>query len=172
MIIINQYQRSTNKYSPISFIQSRSTSPTINKKTNNRQEQKKTQLESAILLQKTNLIPSTTKKTKQIPTNNQSHPVSNSNNMQGNNMAKKKICTNLIQFTKTNKEIPTLDKQNNLSKLPSTTNNFNLLRGSIKKKSTNIIVHTKSARKTPFRNLLCPKQNLSPFLIKNKQQII
>ena len=40
MIIINQYQRSTNKYSPISFIQSRSTSPTINKKTNNRQEQK------------------------------------------------------------------------------------------------------------------------------------
>ena len=91
--------------------------------------------------------------------------------MQGNNMAKKNICTNLIKFTKTNKEIPTLDKQKNLSKLPSTTHIFNLLRGSIKKKSTNIIAHNKSARKNPFRNLLRPKQNLSPFFNKKQATI-
>ena len=109
-------------------------------------------------------MPTPTKKTKQLPTNNSTYSVTNSNNMQGNNMAKKNICTNLIAFTKINKEIPTLDKQNNLSKLPSTTNIFNLLRGSIKKKSTNIIVHTKSARINSFRNLLRPKQNLSLFL--------
>ena len=86
-------------------------------------------------------------------------------------MAKKNICTNLIPFTNINKEIPTLDKQNKLSKLPSTTNIFNLLRGSIKKKSTNIIVHTKSARINPFRNLLRPKQNLSPFFNKKQATI-
>ena len=100
MTTVNQYQHSTNKFSPISFIQSRPTSPTTNKKTNYRQEQKSTQLESAILLQKTNLIPTTTKRTKQIPTHNSSYPVLNSNNMQGNNMAMKNIYTNLIQFPK------------------------------------------------------------------------
>ena len=81
MTRVNQNQRSTNKYSHISCSQSRSTTPTTNKKINYRQEQKSTQVESAILLHKTNLIPTPTKKTKQLPTNNSPYSVTNSNNM-------------------------------------------------------------------------------------------
>ena len=86
-------------------------------------------------------------------------------------MAKKNIYTNLIQFPKTSKELPPLDKQKKFSNLPSTTQIFNLLQGCIQKTSKNIIAHTISVRKTSFKNLSRPKQNLSPFFNKKQAKI-